>query len=380
LFAHNWIGPSIGRQIIAIATSRDGTRVAAAPAGGKIWTSINSGLTWTEQGGSPDAGWKGIASSADGMKLYAVADHIYRSTDGGVTWTSVGNLSWLGIPDSAACRTIACSADGTRVVAAGEAGSSAWSPHGLIWISSSSGLPNTWNAYGSDNNWERVKMSGDGQRLLAVETHEFDWYFEFYAVSTVQLSTDGGGSWNTVFDGGPLGSIPDLASVQDVACSEDCSKLVMTTFERDPLDQHRTKIRISNDSGSSWNERIVVNSDSWIGGALACTADFSRILAPFGYPGYCDQITVQPLVSGDSGISWLPVFALSAAGWYAAAGSADNNKLFIGGCNGVFVSLPSTTLGTGGSLLGGSHAAIELQYVGNGQWIPISHEGDITPH
>jgi len=40
-------------------------------------------------------------------------------------------------------------------------------------------------------------------------------------------------------------------------------------------------------------------------------------------------------------------------------------------------SVPGPTSGTAGYLLGNQNSAIELQYVGNGQFIPISYVGTI---
>jgi len=81
-----------------VASSADGTKLVAVssgpaaqwngldPVGGYIYTSGDSGVTWT-QTGSKQA-WTSVASSADGTKLVAVASlgHIYTSGDSGVTW------------------------------------------------------------------------------------------------------------------------------------------------------------------------------------------------------------------------------------------------------------------------------------------------------
>ena len=40
----------------------------------------------------------------------------------------------------------------------------------------------------------------------------------------------------------------------------------------------------------------------------------------------------------------------------------------------------STTIGIVGYLVGGQNTAIELQYVGNGQFIALSHEGTILAY
>lgn len=58
--------------------------------------------TWTDQTASGTRGWNGIASSSDGSHLAAVAGSsgIYASTDYGVTWTNrtpAGTYNWVSI-------------------------------------------------------------------------------------------------------------------------------------------------------------------------------------------------------------------------------------------------------------------------------------------
>jgi photosystem II stability/assembly factor-like uncharacterized protein len=77
--------------------------------GGQIYTSTDSGLTWTSR--DSNRNWEGVASSADGTKLVAVeyGGQIYTSTDSGLTWTPRdSNRLW---------DAVASSADGTKLVA-----------------------------------------------------------------------------------------------------------------------------------------------------------------------------------------------------------------------------------------------------------------------
>src|ERR1035438_9648461 len=64
----------------AVASSADGTRLAAVVRNGGIYTSTNSGATWVSNS-APVRTWWAIASSADGTKLAAAID----------TLSSVGN-------------------------------------------------------------------------------------------------------------------------------------------------------------------------------------------------------------------------------------------------------------------------------------------------
>jgi photosystem II stability/assembly factor-like uncharacterized protein len=155
----------------AIASSADGTKLAAAVQGGNsidtsghlttwpgfIYTSTNSGATWkqTSAPSAPAIAWFSIASSADGTKLAAViaGGLIYTSTNSGVTWkpTSAPRSYWT---------TIASSADGSKLVA----GADADAP---IYTSVDSG--HTWipQSVLGFNYWFATAASADGNVLLA---------------------------------------------------------------------------------------------------------------------------------------------------------------------------------------------------------------------
>ena len=65
-----WSARDSNRQWYSIASSADGTKLAAVGVGGQIYTSADSGVTWTARENSRL--WRAIASSADGTKLAAV--------------------------------------------------------------------------------------------------------------------------------------------------------------------------------------------------------------------------------------------------------------------------------------------------------------------
>lgn len=98
--------------------SADGTKLAAtvstSDTTGSIMTSTDSGATWTTQAGAGTHHWHGIASSSNGSRLVAGIDpdastggsthngQVYTSLDSGVTWTqqsgpSPGNYRAVGI-------------------------------------------------------------------------------------------------------------------------------------------------------------------------------------------------------------------------------------------------------------------------------------------
>ena len=97
----------------------------------------------------------------------------------------------------------------------------------------------------------------------------------------------------------------------------------------------------------------------------------------------------QIYTSTDSGATWTA--RDSSRNWSAVTSSADGSRMvaseygnnLVGGQIYTSAAVPlsavsSTIVGTTGYLSGVQGAAIELQYVGNNQFFPISHEGSIV--
>ena len=127
----------------SVASSADGTHLAAIVYGGGIYTSVNSGVTWTEQTSGPLSSeyWTSVASSADGTHLVAAVsqgfnatpDFTYTSTDSGSNWTEQTD----GLAYSLGKEFVASSADGTHLVAVTQGTGTG---PGLIYTSTNSGV------------------------------------------------------------------------------------------------------------------------------------------------------------------------------------------------------------------------------------------------
>jgi hypothetical protein len=83
----SWAHSSLFGTFLAVASSADGMRLAA-DYGGYIYTSTDGGTNWTP-GDAPQANWQSIASSADGSQLAALVN-------GGGIFTSTGSMTPLG--------------------------------------------------------------------------------------------------------------------------------------------------------------------------------------------------------------------------------------------------------------------------------------------
>jgi len=88
----------------AVVSSADGTKLVACARAGRIYTSSDSGATWTARESNRD--WLPVASSADGTKLVAgvYGGQIYTSPDSGATWTPPASPTETG-PASRRLRT-----------------------------------------------------------------------------------------------------------------------------------------------------------------------------------------------------------------------------------------------------------------------------------
>ena len=76
-----------------MASDNDGSNLFGAVASGRLYTSSDSGATWTERqpAGDLDKFWRIVTSDADGSNLVAAVyvGRLYTSSDGGVIGLSV---------------------------------------------------------------------------------------------------------------------------------------------------------------------------------------------------------------------------------------------------------------------------------------------------
>jgi len=111
------------------------------------WSAVGSSKTWTA-----------IQINDDGTKLVGVADFPYTSVDSGLTWTQQTVIS--GNPWG--LNGVALSGDGTRaVMVAG----GATSPNGFAYLSTNSGV--SWTRGQANTGFQNISGSNNGQYLVA---------------------------------------------------------------------------------------------------------------------------------------------------------------------------------------------------------------------
>ena len=312
----------------SVASSADGTKLVGVTWPGFIYTSVNSGVTWAGPFGV-SASWSSVASSADGTKLVATyhGGSIYTSANSGGTWTAqpgTGPAAW-------SC--VASSSDGTKLVAAINTG--------IIYTSANSG--GTWTPQNSGSaSWTSVASSADGTKLVAS-----------VSPGLIYTSANSGVTWTPQNSGSATWSC--------VASSADGTRLVAAI--------NNGQIYTSANSGVTWTPQ---NSGSLSWNSVACSADGTKLVA--GTAGGAIS------TSSDMGLNWTAASTLSSFA-LCVDSSADGSKL-VAGPNGGLINTAAlrSTVGTAGYLQGFQHSAIELQYIGSGQFIPLSHEGAFSAY
>jgi len=222
-----------------VACSANGTRFYASLHGGPIFTSADSGVTWSAVG--PNTKWGPLTCSADGSKIMApCTDGIYDapffvSTNFGVTWANapLAKFPWVAV---------ACSAYGVNMYALAEAR--------YLFFSRDSG--HTWGTGSTlpSIDWESLACSADGTRLIA----SIRW-------ATIITSTNSGLNWFT------NNTPPAGLQYARLASSADGNTL---------LAAGAGSIYTSTNAGAAWvsNRAPVL---SWV--AVACSADGNKLLA-----------------------------------------------------------------------------------------------------
>jgi uncharacterized repeat protein (TIGR01451 family) len=303
--------------------------------------------SWTKSP-APNLGWQRVACSADGTKLVAVAGYggsaapIYVSTNAGGSWspTASPSLAW---------DCVASSADGVRLIA----GAGYASP---LYISTNAGA--TWDATSSGSSeWLYLASSADGRVLLAGDYGDFPVLSTNYGATwnntafpgywnPVALSSDGskliaaneGALYTSTNAGATWTALTNLPFVLgSVACSADGNRLVAGPSNNGGATSGW--IYISSDFGATWTAAYNGPNLPWV--AVASSADGSRLFAaPYYYSIYS---------SSDSGNTWTMALTPGAS-WYSIASSADGNTAAALGSFGVYVSrLPTLSIAYSGA-------------------------------
>ncbi len=263
--------------------SSDGKYLTAIEWFGDVYTSTDTGNTWTH--GNPattSTTWGGVATSADGKEVFVceMGGLIWRSTDFGQSWKSYGTpQSWVNIQ---------VSDDGETVVAITDGDFLATIPGNEIWVSTDSGI--TFNSVKTVPDLQKIAISGDGARIaavsqagkIAISSNRGATWIESDSARgwvSIALSHDGkyvyagtnGGFLYVSSDSGVTFSSKAEAGIwRDIACSSDGKTVYAIEVEQ-------THVYYSLDFGQTFAQRVFENNDQWW--ALTLSSDGSKIAA-----------------------------------------------------------------------------------------------------
>jgi photosystem II stability/assembly factor-like uncharacterized protein len=281
----------------SVASSADGSRLAAAPDGDQIYISTDSGNTWNTAGDSPYQVWESIASSADGTKLLACGEPdlinyaLYTSQDSGNTWTE-SNLS-----ASNEWYKVASSADGTHLLAV------CW--FGPVYTSADSGT--NWvqaTVPMGSNIWMGCAVSASGRVMAAVSKGQPNG-------GIIAISTDYGATWSA------NNNAPQNWYWDSIACSADGTHMVAGALAGP---YQAATLFTSSDTGKTWSSGNDAPIEDWR--SVACSADGTRMIAGAG-----DWYDYEPIyLSTNSGANWTEMDAPPYY-WVTMACSADCGKM-----------------------------------------------------
>jgi len=335
-----WTAHTLGRwPFNAVASSADGMTLYAA--GASIFVSTDGGASWVERSATAGgSSWLSIVSSADGTKLVAGKyGYIYTSTDSGITWTehaSMGNGYWWDV---------ASSPDGTSLIVADNTGSD--NNGGSVYTSTDSGVTWTERSTLGKRIWDGIAISADGSKMAISVNYD--------------SANDTGGYIYTSIDGGATWIERTSAGVRywnGIASSADGSKLVVT-------DGDSGSVYTSTDSGVTWTERPL--SHPCFLGSVVSSADGSKIMVACNYYG--------PLYSSvDSGVTWTAVDSVQTSKnqWRSLSSSADGTKLIAGGLGNNGAGDYVHTSNDGGNTWA------KQQNLGVGYWSTVTYSADGT--
>lgn len=283
-----WTPRDSNRTWVSVASSSDGVKLVAVEYNGYLYTSTDSGATWTARTAAGSKLWTAVTSSSDGVKIVGVAGNfgtgaqIRVSTDSGSTWNDRGGYNeWYAV---------IASADGTKLVAVGYVSDGMGGGDTYGFTSSNSGTSWTQNASPTYFTGEgHLGMSSDGTKVVGGQYED-----------RLVRSTNSGSSWGEI-------GVSEL-NWKGVASSSDGVKLAAVA-EGD-------KIYTSTNSGSTWTARD--SNREW--SAIASSTDGVMLAAAARNNAYI-------YTSDDSGVTWVPRTGSGLRDWSSIASSSDGKKL-----------------------------------------------------
>jgi hypothetical protein len=351
LRATSWqsLGPvNIGGRItdLAVDPTRTDTVYAGAATGG-VWKSTDAGRTFASTWNpalTPSIGALAITPTGvlyagtgegnpGGGSVTFPGNGVYRSSDGGTTWTSLGltgtdRIGRLAIDPSNSSRIFAAAA-GSLFVPGGPRGLYRTVDGGATWQQVLAGANGTTGAI------DVAIDPGDPRRVYAVLwDHQRSPEGRRYGGpgSGVYRSTDGGTTWARLAGGLPAAGT-NLGRMGIAVAPDDPARLYAVAAD---TDGNFLGFWTSTNSGTSWsritNTSFLANSQSTYGWW------FGRIWVDPAASTHIWVAGVQMLESTDAGNTWRRSFAIHADQHAMAFDPKTAGQVYLGNDGGVYRS------------------------------------------
>jgi len=347
LYGNSFSGSFFGNGLVGWIPT-NGAAVQATIDTGYLLT--NSQLVTVTLPASPHPG-DIVRISGAGARGWLVTESSGQSILG--NFASYSNSSPVALPytgnSTGNFEDVAASADGTRMyLVGGFGGVKASSDSGSDWSQAGTLAPNC----------QSVACSANGRIVYAVTT-----------VGALYKSTDSGATWTSDGSGYTTVSCPADGSqpfTGNIVCSGDGTYRAKFTS---------SSISVSTNGGTSYNINVPVPASNL--SCLAVSGDCTRLVAG----------TSSGLLYGsaNSGANWSSITTSNQV-WSGAWMSQDGSKFAAtvnyngstsGGVYNYAVHVMPGIISTNSTISGSQGTAIELQSLGNNQWMPVSSAGTI---
>jgi len=344
LYGNSFSGSFFGNGLVGwIATN--GTTIQATIDTGYLLT--NSQLVTVTLPVSPHPG-DIVRISGAGAGGWLVTENSGQSILG--NFASYGNSSPVGLPVSGNYQDVAASADGTRMYAVG---------NGLMGVQASSDSGRDWSQAGNLAPYcQSVACSANGRIVYVVTTAD-----------AIYISTNSGALWTLL--SGSATAISCTANgnnyfTGNIACSGNGTYLATFTS---------SSISVSTNGGASFSVNVPVPSANL--SCLAVSGDCTHLVA-----GVNNGLLYG---SANLGATWTSITTSNQV-WSGAWMSPDGSKFAAtvstsggttGGIYDYAVYALAGTISTNSTISGSQGTAVELQYLGGGQFTPVSSAGTI---
>ena len=242
----------------------------------------------------------------------------------------------------------------------------------MFAVGSGTGITGVWGSTDSGSTWRQINsgtLAAGNYASVACSASGKIVYAEPLSSGNIYKSTDCGVNWTNT---------GVVLTGKFIACTADGGTLLTANVACSGNGSYRAKlsggtITVSINGGTSWGVSVTAPASASSGiSCLAASSDCTRLLA-----GTSNGMLYA---TANLGATWTAL-TISNQVWSAAWISSDGNRLAaaVNGSGGIYSAvvcpLPNTV--TTNSIAGSQGSAVELQYLGNNQFMPVSSTGSL---